>query len=263
MIGGIIGDIIGSVYETVPVKDTQFKLFHSGSSFTDDTILTIAVGDWIIHGGSLVEMFHDAYQRYPGAGWGRTFGSWAKVRDMDPYESWGNGSAMRVGCAGWAAGTLSEVEVIAANSAKVTHSHKEGIEAAVAVAGAIFLARTGKSKEVIREYVRKVAGYKMNRDLDHIRPGYSFQVYAIYSVPEAIQSFLESTSYESAIRNAVSLGGDADTQACIAGSIAEAFYGAVPENLIREGLVRLDRPLYDSLRTFYIKYCKPMWIDII
>ena len=262
MIGSIIGDTVGSVYETIPVKYKDFNLFHSSSSFTDDSILTIAIADWLLNGGSLVDLFHEYYSKYPGAGWGRTFGKWAKVKDKDPYGSWGNGAAMRVGCIGWACDSLKETERLAEESAIVTHDHIEGILSAKAVAGSIFLARNGASKDEIRKYASEIGKYDLSRCLDEIRPKYKFEVYAIYSVPQAIISFLESENFEDSIRNAVSLGGDADTQACIAGSIAEAFYKDIPYKMARESLLRLDRPLYDIIKKFYEKYCSDRWINV-
>jgi ADP-ribosylglycohydrolase len=254
MLGAIIGDVIGSVYEVIPVKYKDFKLFHEGSGFTDDTVLTVAVADHLMSGADLVGLFHDYYAKYPRVGYGKTFAAWAKVKDRDPYDSWGNGSAMRVSPVAWRYDSLEEVLAGAAASAAVTHNHPEGIAAAKAVAGAIFLARTGASKAAIRDFASGIAKYDLSRTIADIRPAYKFEVYAVYSVPEAIISFLESDSVEDAIRTAISLGGDADTQACIAGAIAEAYYGGVPDLLKIEALGRMDRFLHDRITDFCTRF---------
>ncbi len=251
MLGAILGDIIGSVYEVSPVKTKDFALFTPGSGFTDDTVLTVAVADALMRGSELVDTFHAYFERYPRVGWGRIFASWAKVRDRDPYGSWGNGAAMRVSPVGWFCRSLDEVLAMAERTAAVTHSHPDGVRSAQAVAGALFLARQGRSKADIRAFAARTGGYDLDRTLAGIRPAYAFQVDAIFSVPEALIAFLESDGVEDAIRNAVSLGGDADTQGCIAGAIAEGFHGRVPQDLAHEALSRLD----DFLRARVIAFC--------
>lgn len=233
MIGAIAGDIIGSYYEAFPTKDSDFPLCHEDCRFTDDTVLTVAVADWILHGGDLIDKFHTYFDLYPLAGYGMSFIRWAGHRQREPYNSWSNGSAMRVSPVGFAFDSLDTVLAKARESAEVTHNHEDGIRGAQATAAAIFLARNGHDKLEVREYVQTTFGYDLNRTLADIRPAYAFDVSCNDSVPESMISFLESNDYEHAVRNAVSLGGDADTMACIAGGIAEAFYGGVPD-LIRE-----------------------------
>ena len=231
MLGAIIGDVIGSHYEHFPTKSVDFDFFAGHTCFTDDTVLTVAVADWILNGGELFKYFHDYVYRYPYAGYGGTFINWARGGDTEPYDSWGNGSAMRVSPAAYARESLEEVLMLAKASAEVTHSHPDGIAGAQATAGSIFLARTGKSKNEIRDFVESRFCYDLSRRIENIRPKYTFDVSCAGSVPESIIAFLESDSYESAIRLAISLGGDSDTMACIAGSIAEAFYGEIPRKL--------------------------------
>lgn len=251
MIGAILGDIIGSVYEVMPIKTKDFELFPENCGFTDDTVHTVAIGDSIQHGLDPVDMLHAYYDRYPHAGYGRIFGAWAKVKDRDPYNSFGNGAAMRVSPVGWYYDSLDQVEDNAVRVTRITHSHPDGIKAAKAVAGSIFIARTGGTKSEIAAYAARTAGYAFQRTVDEIRPSYAFQVDCIFSVPEAIQCFLESTDTIDAIRNAVSLGGDADTQACIAGSIAEAFYGMPDKDVFSVGIGHLDEFLRDKAMGFW------------
>ena len=251
MIGAIIGDIIGSVYEVMPIKTKDFPLFPKGCGFTDDTVHTIAIADSLMSDLDPVDKLHDYYDKYPRVGYGKIFGAWAKVKDRDPYNSYGNGCAMRVSPVGWFYDTLSEVEINARRVTAVTHNHPDGVKAATAVAGSIFLARTGGTKADILHYIRKTTGYKMDQTVDQIRPNYSFQVDCMFSVPEALQCFLESTGYQDAVRNAISLGGDADTQACIAGSIAEAYYGMPDRGMVSIGLEFLDEYLSEKTMKFW------------
>lgn len=239
MIGAIAGDLIGSYYEAFPTKDSDFPLFHEDSRFTDDTVLTVAVADWVLHGGDLVDRLHAYFAAYPQAGYGGSFARWAAYKQREPYHSWGNGSAMRVSPVGFAFDSLDTVLAKARETAEVTHNHEEGIRGAQATAAAIFLARKEEERCTIRDYVEATFGYDLSRSLAAIRPGYSFDVSCQGSVPESIIAFLESTDYESAVRNAVSLGGDADTMACIAGGIAEARYG-VPDPVRTRVLEFLD-----------------------
>lgn len=241
MIGAIAGDIIGSVYEHRPIKTKDFPLFHPRCRFTDDTVLTVAVADAILGGTGFAESFRRIGRRHPRAGYGGTFIEWLFSSDAGPYNSWGNGSAMRVSPVGFAFSTEEEVLDRAKASAEVTHNHPEGVKGAQATALAVFLAGTGSPKDTIRSRIADLFGYDMDRSLDDIRPSYSFDVSCQGSVPEAIIAFLESNSYEDAVRNAVSLGGDSDTLACIAGGIAEAFYGGVPDT-IREKVEELLTP---------------------
>lgn len=229
MLGAIAGDIIGSIYEHNNIKSVDFALFSPGCTFTDDTVLTVAVADRILNGGNYVEKFRQYYSLYPSAGYGAAFHAWASAREPVPYNSWGNGSAMRVSPVGFAYDTLAEVLAEARNSAAVTHNHPEGIKGAQAVASSIFLARRGEGKENIRNFVASSFGYDLTLPIDAIRESYTFDISCQGSVPQAISSFLESEDFEDAVRKAVSIGGDSDTIACIAGGIAQAYYQGVPE----------------------------------
>ena len=208
--GAIAGDIIGSRYEFFPHKDTNFPLFHNEySDYTDDTVLTIANADWLISSNCLLGIMQDYGKRYPTAGYGGMFKRWLREEAPKPYNSWGNGSAMRVSPVGWAFDTLEETLEAAKQSAEITHNHPEGIKGAQATAACIFLARTGNSKEEIKEYIEKTFGYNLSRTCDEIRPTYQFDGSCQGTVPESIIAFLDSTDFESAIRLTVSLGGDA------------------------------------------------------
>ena len=240
MYGAILGDIIGSPYEFGRGRKTKdFPLLSAYSTFTDDTVMTLAVAEALMAGrnkgeeetkAALVASMQKWGRRYPRAGYGGRFSRWLTERHPEPYNSWGNGSAMRVSAAGWLYDTLEETLQKAAWSAEVTHNHPEGIKGAEATAAAIFLGRNGSTGEEIRAYIEETFAYDLSRTCDRIRPGYRFDVSCQGSVPEAIICFLEGKDYTDTVRNAVSLGGDTDTQACIAGGIAEAVYG-VPEDL--------------------------------
>ncbi len=256
MLGAVAGDIIGSVYEANPIKRKDFTLFAPGSGFTDDTVLTVAVADCLLHGKRYVPTFHDYFFRHRGAGFGASFFHWAAYRNTEPYDSWGNGSAMRVSPVGWAADSVEDVLHHAAASAAVTHNHPEGIKGAQATALAVFMARQGNSKEAIREAVTQACGYDLQRDLEEIRETYTFDVSCQGSVPEALLCFLAAEDYEDAVRNAVSLGGDADTMACIAGAVAEAFYGGVPAAIAEPALAALTDDLRVVAEAFMQEYCR-------
>ena len=217
-------------------------------------VLTVAVADALLNGRDYIDALHDYFHLYPNAGYGGTFYLWASSRRRTPYQSWGNGSAMRVAPVAYARGTLDEVLAEAARSAAVTHDHEQGIRGAQAVAAAVFLARTGAGKERIRSYTAEQFGYFLDETLDELRPTYAFDVSCQGSVPQAILAFLESTDYEDALRNAVSLGGDADTMACIAGAIAEAHYGGVPPTIATAALERLDERLRSVVFAFRGRY---------
>ena len=250
MLGAIAGDVIGSVFVGSPTKAKDFPLFTEWSRFTDDTVLTVAVAEKLLRGGDYVDLFHEAVREYPTAGYGGTFILWAGHGKREPYNSWGNGSAMRVSPVGWLCDSLEEVEAEAERSAAVTHNHPEGVKGAQATAVAVFLARTGHGKSDIRAHIESAYGYKLSRTLADIRPTYAFDVSCQGSVPESIVAFLESTDYEDAVRNAISLGGDADTMAAIAGAIAEAFYGPVPDHIRTPVLKRLDGRIEGVLAEF-------------
>lgn len=254
MWGAIAGDVIGSYFEHFPTKSTDFYLFREESTFTDDTVLTTAVADWLLKENDLVNTLHRYVKFYPDAGYGHTFLSWAQLRRRVPYQSWGNGSAMRVSPVAYATETLADCLYLAKKSAEVTHNHQQGIYGAQATAACVFLARTRKSKSEIRDFVEKEFHYDLQRTLAEIRPHYAFDVSCQGSVPESIIAFLESTDFESAIRNAISLGGDADTMACIAGAIAEPFYGGVPQEIYEQTLPLLDDRIKMTVESFCGRY---------
>jgi ADP-ribosylglycohydrolase len=259
MLGAIAGDIIGSVYEGRKAwreaRTPHFQpLFDPRARFTDDTVLTVAVADSLLHGGDLVDLLKDYARAYPSAGYGGTFAQWSVSESRAPYNSWGNGSAMRVSPVGFAYTMIDEVLVRARWSAEVTHNHPEGIKGAQAVAAAIALARSGSSKDDIAAFVEQKFDYDLSFSLDELRPRYRFDVSCQGSVPPSIRAFLESSDYESAVRLAISLGGDTDTMACIAGGIAQAFYGGVPADIRREALARLDDRLRGVVAEFEARY---------
>jgi len=236
MLSAMIGDIVGSVYEWHNIKTKDFPLFSKRCFFTDDTVLTAATAQAIFCGMGFSEAYQDFARRYPGRGYGGNFSQWIWTEDPQPYNSWGNGSAMRVSPVGFAFNDIETVLAEAKRSAEVTHNHPEGIKGAQSTALAIFMSRKGVSKDEIREEIVERFGYDLDRSMDEIRPGYAFDVSCQGSVPEAIIAFLESTDFEDAIRNAISLGGDSDTIACITGGIAEAFYGGIPQTIKDKGM---------------------------
>ena len=253
MYGAILGDIIGSPFEFDRGNKTkEFDLFTKGCDFTDDSVMTIAVGEALLAVGTeatvkeieeaLVTNMQDWGKRYPYAGYGGRFRYWLRESNPKPYGSYGNGSAMRVSAAGWLYDSLERTREVARATANVTHNHPEGIKGAEATASAIYMARKESSKEEIKEYIEREFHYNLDRTLDEIRPGYHMDETCQRTVPEAIIAFLESQDFEDAIRNAVSLGGDTDTLGAITGSIAEAFYG-ISDVLIAECRSRLDEGL--------------------
>jgi len=254
MLGAIGGDIVGSVYEGRPIKTTDFSLFSSRARFTDDTVLTVAVAHAILKGEDYATSLKLFGRRYPHAGYGGSFRRWLFSAENTPYRSWGNGSAMRVSPVGFAFETESAVLREAERSAAVTHNHPEGIRGAQATALSVFLARTGAARDTIRRTVSMRFEYDLSRTLADIRPAYRFDVSCQGSVPESIIAFLESDSYEGAIRNAVSLGGDTDTMACIAGGIAQAFYGDIPSPIEQEIRARLPEDLERVVDRFIRQY---------
>lgn len=254
MIGALTGDIIGSIYESHGIKTTDFPLFGNGCRFTDDSVLTVALADAILTDTPYDKLLRAYYHRYPHAGYGGTFRRWAAGESGADYNSWGNGAAMRISPAGWAYDSLAEVLSQAEAFTAVTHSHPEGIKGGQATAAAIFLARTGSTKDEIRRYVAESFGYDLSRTCDDIRPSYRFDSSCQGTVPEALIAFLDSSDFESAIRLAVSLGGDSDTLACITGSIAEAFYGGVPERIAARTLGILTPELREVTNSFVRRY---------
>lgn len=243
MFGAIYGDVIGSYYEVHCTKDYNF-LFEKDSTFTDDTVLIAAVCQAILQNGEEISKwnlrtrsaeygakYRQWYSYYPHAGFGNMFSQWAQTPHAKNGKSYGNGAAMRVIPIGYAYETMEQTMLQAKASCLPTHHHREAIKGAQAVAAAIFLARHGESKESIKAYLEKEFKYKLSVPLTRIKNEHVFDSRTSYSVPPAIIAFLEASDYESTIRNAISLGGDADTQACIAGGIAEAYYKAIPEHI--------------------------------
>ena len=249
-LGAIAGDVIGSVHEHAGTKTTDFPLFTPSSRFTDDSVLTVAVAEVLATGGSYRDSIQRWAQAYPRAGYGGAFRKWMWSAAAEPYGSYGKGSGMRASPVGWASQTLDEVLAEARRSAEVTHDHPEGIKGAQAVAAAVFLARTGSSKEEIRSAIATRFGYDLSRRIEDIRPAYSFDVTCQGSVPESLIAFLESSGWEDAVRRAISLGGDADTLACMTGAVAEAFYGEVPPAIATEVVARLDDRVRATMEKF-------------
>ena len=231
--GAIGGDIIGSPYEWHNVKTKVFPLFSSYSRYTDDSVLTVATADALLHHRSYAEAYHKWGNLYPHAGYGRAFLGWLASSNPQPYNSWGNGSAMRISPVGFYAKSEDEVLKEAKASAEATHNHPEGIKGAQAAALAVYLAKTGADKPAIREKIETRFGYDLtSQKLDDIRPDYTFDVSCMGTLPVALLAFLESTDYEDAVRNAISVGGDSDTIAAVTGGIALAFYREMPQEII-------------------------------
>lgn len=250
MLGAIIGDVIGSAFEWNNVKTKDFPLFSYSTDFTDDTVMTIATADKILNKKSYTEVFKHYGRAYPDAGYGVRFSRWLIGEDNEPYYSFGNGSAMRVSPVGFAFNSLDEVLKEAKHSAEVTHNHPEGIKGAQAAASAIFLARTGSSKESIKYFIESSFGYGLSRTIEEIRPEYKFNESCQGSVPEAIIAFLESENFEDAIRTAISLGGDSDTIACITGGIAQAYYKKIPADIINKVFEYLPEEFISIINRF-------------
>ena len=251
MLGAIAGDVIGSVYEHAPVKHKDFRLLHHECTFTDDTVLTVAVADALLTGASFADALQRWARRFPNRGYGIRFARWFMAAEPEPYNSFGNGAAMRVSPVGWWYGDADTVLAEARRTAVCSHDHPEGIRGAQAVALAVYLARQGWSQAAIQERVTAVSGYDLATPLAAIRPDYGFEVSCQGSVPQALRAFLEAEDSEDAIRNAISLGGDADTQAAIAGSVAEAAWGLSPalETAVRERLPDVMLAVIDRFRT--------------
>ena len=261
MLGAIIGDVVGSIYEFNNHRSKEFDIYTEGMSFTDDTVMTAAVAEWLMLTDRSMVKLEDTMvywgKQYGGAGYGNRFYCWLFLpRALGygdkrvPYNSFGNGSAMRVSAVGWMFDTLEETEEWAKRSAEITHNHPEGIKGAQATAAAIFMARTGATKEQIKAYVEQKYGYDLSRTCDEIRPMYQFNETCQGTVPEAIIAFLESTDFEDAIRTAVSLGGDSDTLACITGGIAEAYYREIPGWMVKGVWGKLDEDLRNVVCNF-------------
>ncbi len=254
MYGAIAGDVIGSAYEGGGLKNFDFQLFSEYSRFTDDTVLTVAIASAVMDERDYAEVMIELGRKYPFAGYGKSFKEWLINPEIGPYNSWGNGAAMRVSPIGFAIDQEEKVLAEAKKTAEVSHNHPEGIKGAQATALAIYLARNRNNKEEIRTIITDRFGYDLDRSVDDIRPGYTFDVSCQGSVPESIISFLDSDDYESCIRNAVSLGGDTDTMACIAGGIAEAYYGEIPSYILDGVKMRLPEDLLTIIERFHMQF---------
>lgn len=253
LMGAIIGDMVGSIYESKyrNVKDKDFNFLDDRCHFTDDTVCTIAIADWLVKGGDVRDFLRKWARKYPHAGYGKGFKSWFMGEEKNyKIDSWGNGSAMRVSPTAWVSESLEETLDLAKQSAEWTHNHEEGIKGAQATAAAIWLARHGKTKAEIQEYISDKFDYDLYRSVDAIKPHYTFSSWCQTSVPESIICFLEGTSTENAIRNAVWLNGDTDTMAAISGSIALAFYDDISEDIVKEVRRRLPKEMLEVIDAF-------------
>lgn len=266
MLGAISGDIIGSIYKFNNIKTKDFPLFDDNCTFTDATVLTVAVAEVILNAQSFsdntkyidqfqyIQTFKSYYHDYPEVSYNEPFRAWAKSDSTEPFNGFNSGAAMRVSPIASAFDDLEVVIIEAEASAEVTHNHPEGIKAAQATATAIFLAMRGFDKEYIKKHIETKYHYNLSKTLDEIRPNYTYSNTALGTVPPAIIAFLESTDFEDAIRNAISIGGDSDTIACITGSIAEAFYGGVPPEIAEWAISKLDEPLWQVTDKFMSIY---------
>lgn len=255
LIGAIAGDIIGSPFEHSPTKSKYFEVFGPNSRPTDDTYSLITVAKWLICGRNLTQLLKEAVCTNPGVGWGHMMFKWARSPDRRPYGSYGNGSAMRVVPVAWKASSHEECLDLAAESAQVTHDHPEGIKGAQAVATAIWLARHGAEREAISNSISSAFGYDLSMSIYEVRATAKFDSTCQVSVPRAITAFMESTDYEDAVRNAVSIGADADTEACICGAIAAAYYKTIPNWIERRARSLIPDSLLDVVDEFETRYC--------
>ncbi len=259
MFGAIAGDVIGSVFERNNVKHKTFPLFDAASRFTDDTVLTVAVARALLHGEPPGRAMRELHGLYPDAGFGPTFRAWIEAgEEAAPPKSASNGAAMRISPVGWAASTLDAAMASAARFTVVTHDHPEAVKGAQAVAVAVFLARQGAGKDALRDHVERVFGYDLAVPLDAVRPVYAFDLSCAGTVPHAIRAFLEASDFEDAVRNAISIGGDSDTLAAIAGAIAEAHWGGVPAPIAQSVWERLDAPLREITQRFCAAFALPI-----
>lgn len=254
MLGAIAGDIIGSIFEFSSHKSEEFELFGRYTRFTDDSVLTIATADAILHKKGYAECYKKWGREFIGAGYGARFWNWVVSDSMAPYGSFGNGSAMRVSPIGFAYNTLEVVLEESKRSAEVTHNHPEGIKGAQSVASAIFLARTGEDRKEIKKYVEGKFSYDLSKSLDEIRSGYGFDETCQGSVPQAIRAFLESSNWEDAVRKGVSLGGDSDTIGCIVGGIAQAYYKGVPSAVSERVFAKIPSDFIPIIEEFNSRF---------
>lgn len=264
MLGSLIGDIVGSIYEFDNIKTKEFPFFDKGKGFTDDSVLSVATADWILNGGMPAQYYASYVTRYPYKGYGQSFIRWAifatRTGNFQPYNSCGNGSAMRISPVGWAFATEEETMNAAKVSAECTHNHIEGIIGAQAVALCVFMARNGKSKAEIRQAITEKFHYDLSFTIEEIKDEYGWQseqfgngVLCQNSVPQAIVAFLDGNDFEDSIRSAICIGGDSDTIGCITGGIAEAFYG-IPKEIYDKGMSYLDTEMRHIVETFEAKY---------
>jgi len=253
MLGAIIGDIVGSRFEFANHRSEEFEFFSDKCCFTDDSVLTFATFDAINHNIPFAEAYKNWFKLYPNKGYGGRFRTWAMSNDMQPYNSWGNGSAMRVSPCGWTSHDLDSVLTLATDSASATHNHPEGIKGAKATAHAIFLARNKESKSTIKETIEKKYGYSLDFYLNDLIENYRFNESCQETVPQAIYTFLISGSYEDSLRKGISIGGDSDTIGAINGAIAEAFYG-IPAHIKKKALSYLDEKMIGLINEFDLKY---------
>lgn len=257
MLGSIAGDIIGSVYEFDNTKSLDFPLFTEESTFTDDTVLTIAIAEAIMTDEGYGRKLKKYSRKYPNRGYGGMFSQWVMSECTEPYNSWGNGSAMRVSPIGFAFDSIEKVLKEAKKSAEVTHNHPEGIKGAQATAATIFLAKNNKTKDEIVDFIEDKFNYNLSENIDSIREWYRFDESCQGTVPYAIIAFLESNDFEDAIRNAISLGGDSDTLACITGGMAQAYYKHIPDKIKKEVIRRLPEEFKATISNFYEMYNMP------
>lgn len=253
MIGAIIGDIVGSRFEFNNHRSTEFEFFHHDCDFTDDTVMTVAVADAIMSGRPFGEVLHEYARNYPGRGYGGRFHQWIHSDNPVPYDSFGNGAAMRVSpCAWLSGGDRERALTLAASSAICTHNHPEGVKGAMAVTDVILMAFDHADKEAIRQRVERLYGYNLDFTIAQLRPRFGFDETCQGTVPQSIEAFLESHDFESAIRLAISLGGDSDTIANITGGMAEAYYG-VPDYMAETAMSLLPSQMADVVRQMYDK----------
>jgi ADP-ribosylglycohydrolase len=254
MLGAIAGDIIGSRFEVIPTKSYEFELFSSLNTFTDDTVLTVAIADAVLNGDSYSSKLREYGLNFPNAGYGGNFMQWIMGEIQGPYNSFGNGAAMRVSPIGFAFNSREKVMEEAKKSAEVSHNHPEGIKGAQATALAVFLANQQIDMQKIKDEIEDTFDYDLNRTLAEIRPEYNFEISCQKSVPESIIAFLESTDYEDAIRKSISLGGDSDTMACITGAIAQAYYKTIPKQIVETVYSMIPEPFRKIIILFEEKY---------
>lgn len=260
MIGAIIGDIVGSVYEFNNIKKKDFELFNQYSTFTDDTITTVALADCLLNNGDPVWYLQQYCRKYddPAGGYGMSFADWINSEDPKPYNSWGNGAAMRISSVAFALNDWEEIGWKTVKYTEITHNNKFGIEGALATSQAIFLGKSAKDKEYLREIINEYyPNFNKIETLDEIRKFYRFNESCLGTVPYAIKCVLDSVNFEDAIRNAISLGGDSDTLACIAGGIAEAYYKEIPNWIVEEARKRLPDDFLEVIDKIHLKATPP------